>query len=132
MPAHRRPWLLQEGEELALPRLLAAATARRADAPGGLVVCDACVTDTIRHNHDESLTLATTFLAAGAKGTIGTRWPVYDAAATMAYLLHGELLRKPMAAHALRAAQLAMLEDRPLPEEHARCAAHAHLSRSDH
>jgi len=109
---------LQEDEKLPLPRLLATATSRRPDAPGGLVVCDACVTDTIRHSHDESLTLATTFLAAGAKGTIGTRWPVDDdAAAVMTYLLHAELLRQPTAAHALRAAQLAMLEDRPLPEK---------------
>jgi CHAT domain-containing protein len=109
--------LLLEDDDLPLAAVLDAAAVRTVDAPGGLIVCDACVTDTVRHDHDESLTLATTFLTAGARGVIGTRWPVDDdAAATMAYLLHAELLRQPNAAQALRAAQLAMLEG-DFPEE---------------
>lgn len=92
--------------------------ARRRDphAPGGLVICDACLTDTTHTQSDESLTLATAFLTAGATAVIGTRWPTDDdAAAALAYRLHHELAQGQPPANALRLAQLALLDGTPPP-----------------
>jgi hypothetical protein len=86
------------------------ARSRRPDAPGGLVICDACLTDAGLAHHDESLTLATAFLVAGATGVIGTRWPTNDdAAAAFAYRLHSELATGSTPAEALRQTQLSLL-----------------------
>jgi CHAT domain-containing protein len=96
---------------LELREVLDQARSRAANAPGGLVICDACVTDSTRSQLDESITLATAFLTAGATATIGTRWPTDDdAAATFALRLHHELSAGALPAHALRLAQLAMLD----------------------
>jgi hypothetical protein len=49
-----------------------------ADTSGGLVVLAACLTDVTEADYDESLTLATAFLAAGSSGVVAARWAVSD------------------------------------------------------
>jgi hypothetical protein len=95
---------------LPLARVLDQARGRSPDAPGGLVITSACLTDTSLTGHDESLTLATAFLAAGATAVIGTRWPVDDdTAAALAIRLHHHLKDGDSPAEALRHAQLELL-----------------------
>lgn len=95
---------------LALTRILDQARGRAADAPGGLVITNACLTDITRTHFDESLTLATAFLAAGATAVIGTRWPVDDdTVAVLSLRLHYYLQRGHPPAEALRQAQLDLL-----------------------
>jgi hypothetical protein len=107
-----------EGSWLCLREVLDQAQGRDPEAPTGLVVCDACVTDVTVGRRDESLSLVTAFLAAGASGAIGTRWPVDDdTAGVFAYVLHHHLRQGTPPAQALRATQLWMLDrDRePVP-----------------
>lgn len=95
---------------LALTSILNQARGRAADAPGGLVVTNACLTDTTRTHYDESLTLATAFLAGGATAVIGTRWPVDDGTtAVLSLRLHYYLQLGRPPAEALRQAQLDLL-----------------------
>src|SRR5262249_9745797 len=87
---------------------------RAATAPGGLVITSACLTDVSRTHHDESLTLATAFLAAGATAVIGTRWPVdNDTATALAIRLPHHLTDGHAPAQALRRAQLDLLRPGP-------------------
>jgi len=95
---------------LPLARILEQARDRARDAPGGLVITNACVTDITRTHYDESLTVATAFLAAGATAVIGTRWPVDDDMMAMLSLrldYHLQLGCHP--AEALRRAQLDLI-----------------------
>jgi hypothetical protein len=95
---------------LPLSRILDQARDRAPDAPGGLVVTNACLTDSTRTHYDESLTLATAFLAAGATAVIGTRWPVDDdTVAALSLRLHYHLQVGYQPAEALRRAQLDLL-----------------------
>jgi hypothetical protein len=99
---------------LALTRILDQARERAADAPGGLVITNACLTDTARAHYDESLTLATALLAAGGTAVVATRWPVDDDTTTILSLrLHYHLQSGCYPAEALRRAQLDLL--RPAP-----------------
>jgi CHAT domain len=99
---------------LELTRILGQARDRPADAPGGLVITNACLTDSTRANYDESLTLATAFLAAGATSVIGTRWPVDDdTTAALSLRLHHHLQMAYTTAEALRRAQLDLLRPEP-------------------
>jgi CHAT domain-containing protein len=99
---------------VALTRILERARDRAADAPGGLVITNACLTDSTRTHYDESLTLATALLAAGATAVIGTRWPVDDdTVAVLCLRLHYHLQVGCDPAQALRLAQLDLL--RPTP-----------------
>jgi CHAT domain-containing protein len=99
---------------LPLARILEQAHGRAPDAPGGLVITSACVTDVTRTGYDESLTMATAFLAAGATAVIGTRWPVDDDTATaLAIRLHHHLRDGHSPAEALRRAQLDLLRPGP-------------------
>lgn len=102
---------------LELSRLLREAADRRSGAAGGLVITSACLTDSTRGHYDESVTLATALLAAGATGVIGTRWPVHEDVSTMlTYNLHHHLARGHDVAQALRLAQLDLLAaDPPRP-----------------
>ena len=70
--------LLEDGETLSMRDILLQARARPPGIPGCLVVLAACGSDLTGGHHDEALTLATSFLAAGAVGAVGTRWPVDD------------------------------------------------------
>jgi hypothetical protein len=95
---------------LPLSSILDQARNRPFDAPGGLVIINACLTDTAHSHYDESLTMATAFLAAGATAVIGTRWPVDDdTAAALSLRLHYHLQRGYQPAEALRRAQLDLL-----------------------
>lgn len=113
----RPPHLAAADRPLPVAEILDASRRRPPDAPGGLVVTSACLTDTTHESFDESLTLATGLLAAGATGVVGTRWPVDDdTAAVFAIQLHHRLGAGLPPAHALREAQLAMLDpDASLP-----------------
>ncbi len=103
---------LQGGESLSLTDLLRQARDRPADVAGGLIVLAACGTDLTGRAHDEALTLATAFLALGAVGAVGTRWPVRDVpTAVFMTVFHQHLnsgYEEPAAA--LRATQLWMLD----------------------
>lgn len=70
--------LLEDGQTLSMRDILQQARARPRDTPGCLVILAACGSDLSGAHHDEALTLASSFLAAGAIGVIGTRWPVAD------------------------------------------------------
>jgi hypothetical protein len=85
-----------------------------ADASGGLVVLAACLTDVTESDYDEALTLATAFLAAGSSGVVAARWAVRDSATMVFMAVFHQFLnaRNADAAHALRAAQLWMLDPR--------------------
>jgi hypothetical protein len=103
---------------LSLDSILEQARDRAPDAPGGLVITNACLTDSTLAGYDESLTLATAFLAAGATAVIGTRWPVNDdTTAVLAVRLHSHLQRGYPPAEALRRAQLDLLRPGPALRE---------------
>ena len=92
-------------------------------AAGPVVVLSGCSSDrtagdVLRGDHDEALTLATAFLAAGAATVVGTRWDVVDRfAGIVAFAVHHFLALGRPAADALRCAQLWLLDDdrEPLP-----------------
>lgn len=111
--------LLADGE-LPVARILAQAPAAQAPA-GGLVILAACTSDLTLTDHDEALTLASAFLAAGATGVIGSLWPVADSFTAVAmFMLHRHLMLNlgDSPADALRAAQLWMLDpQRTIPAE---------------
>ena len=112
--------LLADGE-LPVASILAQATVERPGLAGGLVVLAACISDLTVTDHDEALTLASAFLAAGATGVVGSLWPVSDSYTAVAmFMLHRHLVLNPgdSPADALRAAQLWMLDpDRAIPAE---------------
>ena len=91
----------------------------RAGATGGsTVVLSSCSSDLATCDHDEALTLATAFLAAGAVTAVATRWPILDRAApVVAFALHHFLTAGLPAAQALRRTQLWLLDPAraPLP-----------------
>ncbi|MER7987948.1 CHAT domain-containing protein [Streptomyces noursei] len=96
---------------LSIREILHQAQGRPPDAPGGLVVLDACVSDHAADDFDEALTLSTAFLAAGATGVIGSRWEVPDGqTGLMMYVLHDHLRKGAGPVHALRQAQLWLLD----------------------
>lgn len=130
-PAPDQSWLLLAGEQrLPLSRILTQAASRAAGSPGGLVVLAACTSALTVADHDEALTLASGFLAAGATGVIGAQWNVPDVhTALLTFMMHRHLTRHPGdgPADALRAAQLWMTDSsrRVPPEMPARLAAEA-------
>jgi hypothetical protein len=105
---------LQLTERLTIRTVLEHAVGRAVDAPGPIVVLSACVSDLTGHDEDESLTLATAFLAAGAVAVLGSRWAVDDQrTAILMFAFHHFLARvgqRPV--EALRSAQLWMLDPR--------------------
>ncbi|MEU8147478.1 CHAT domain-containing protein [Nonomuraea sp. NPDC048901] len=114
-------YLLLAGDEpLGMTGILRQARSRPADVPGGLVVLAACGSDLTSRHHDEALTLATAFLAAGAAVVIGTRWPVHDFPTSVLMIMFHHYLNSgyddPVIA--LRAAQLWMLDPRRRVPDH--------------
>ncbi|MFC5664553.1 CHAT domain-containing protein [Kitasatospora misakiensis] len=97
--------------------ILRQALGRPPGSPGGLVVLDACVSDHTGGDLDEALTLSSAFLAAGATGTVGSRWEVVDEmVCVLMYVFHGRLAAGDPPAEALRRTQLWALDpDRALP-----------------
>ncbi|RSM84751.1 CHAT domain-containing protein [Kibdelosporangium aridum] len=105
---------------LGVREMLGAARQRKSDAPGGLVVLAACTTDRTKQLPDEVLTLASTFLTAGAAGAVGARWEVDDLATMFFMIMFHHYLTAGYAdpATALRAAQVWMLNpNRVLPPD---------------
>jgi CHAT domain-containing protein len=110
---------------LPLTRILDHARNRPPESAGGLIITNACLTDSTSAHQDQSLTLATAFLAAGATAVIGTRWPIDDdTAAVLAYRLHHHLLAGHPPAAALRLTQLDLLAPGPV----IRRGLHPHLA----
>jgi CHAT domain-containing protein len=106
------------GANLLVTRILRQAHNRAAEAPGGLVVLAACTSDLTERDHDEALTLTTTFLAAGAASVVGSRWEVDDIRTALLMVMFHHYLNggNTQPADALRAAQLWMLDpDRAVP-----------------
>lgn len=104
--------LLTAGQELTVERILRQARTRPAGSPAGLVVLAACLSDLTDDDHDEALTLATTFLSAGAASVIGSQWEISDVRTALLMVMTYEFLQAHDArpADALRAAQLWMLD----------------------
>ncbi|MET7578286.1 CHAT domain-containing protein [Streptomyces microflavus] len=101
----------QPDGQLTVREILRQARGRPAAAPGGLVVLDACVSDHTAGDFDESLTLSTAFLAAGATGVVGSRWEVPDGlTGLMMYVFHDRLRAGSPPVRALREAQLWLLD----------------------
>ncbi|WP_404868318.1 CHAT domain-containing protein [Kitasatospora griseola] len=85
---------------------------------GPLVVLSACETDLSTRDHDQALTLATAFLAAGATDVLASRWTARDSASAlmMAVFHHFRAKHGSSPADALQAAQRWMLDpDRTAP-----------------
>ncbi|MEV7215787.1 CHAT domain-containing protein [Kitasatospora cineracea] len=85
---------------------------------GPLVVLSACETDLSTRDHDQALTLATAFLAAGATDVLASRWTAGDSASAlmMAVFHHFRARHGSSPADALQAAQRWMLDpDRTAP-----------------
>ncbi len=103
---------LAGGAQLSVRRILRQAAARPPGRPGALVVLAACASDLTGSSPDEALTLATAFLAGGAAGVVGTRWPVEDRRTALFMLVFHHYLNSgyPEPSTALRAAQLWMLD----------------------
>jgi tetratricopeptide (TPR) repeat protein len=104
---------------LTVERILRRARGRPREAPGGLVVLSACFSDLTVADHDEALTLASAFLAAGAATVVGTRWQITERAATLlSVIFHHHLTNGTPPPDALRAAQLWMLNpQRSTPDD---------------
>lgn len=126
--ARPKPRLQTKDGWLPLASVLEQARNRPSDAAGGLVITNACLTDGTTDALDESLTLATAFLAAGATAVIGTRWPVDDdTTAILSLRLHHHLHAGRSPAEALRRAQLDLLR----PSEEMRATLDPHLAAVD-
>jgi CHAT domain-containing protein len=98
-------------QRLPIAAIVAQAQAHDTRAPGFLAVLGACMSDLADVDHDEALTLASAFLAAGATGVIGASWPAADRATALLMLIFHHVLSGTGAhpADALREAQLWML-----------------------
>ncbi|GLY47440.1 CHAT domain-containing protein [Lentzea sp. NBRC 102530] len=104
--------------DLSVERMLRHAAVRRHGVPGGLVVLAACESDLTAGLHDEGLTLAAAYGAAGATGVVGTKWKVDDVeSALLMCVFYDFLARGDMRPRdALRAVQLWALDpDRVVP-----------------
>ncbi len=99
---------------LQITSLVELGTGRSSSRTGPTVVAAACRSDATAEEHDEALTLATAFLAAGAVTVVGARWEVLDqlTAVAMFALHHFLAVRREPPADALRSAQLWMLDRR--------------------
>ncbi|GGM73751.1 hypothetical protein GCM10011609_06940 [Lentzea pudingi] len=97
--------------DLSVERMLRHAE-RRNGTPGGLVVLAACESDLTAGLHDEALTLAAAYVAAGGTGVIGTKWKVDDIESALLmcvfydFLVNGNMRPRD----ALRAVQLWALD----------------------
>lgn len=130
---------LDDGEVLPVRDVLRQARNRPVDAEGGLVVLASCASDLTDSTQDEALTLATAFLAAGATGVVGARWPIVDVTTTLFVIMFHHYLTRGYEdpALALRATQLWMLDPRrrvppDLPRKLARGARSFPIDRAGH
>ncbi|MEU3342753.1 CHAT domain-containing protein [Streptomyces sp. NPDC006668] len=121
LDAHLRLAAPEDGDgsgSLSIREILRQARGMPHDAPGGLVVLNACVSDHTAGDFDEALTLSTAFLAAGATGVVGSRWEVPDGLTGLPmYVFHDRLRAGAPPVRALREAQLWLLDpDREIPD----------------
>jgi CHAT domain-containing protein len=109
--------VLAGGEPLSANVLLD--RARRAQLDIGEVFLAACTTGVSGDDHDEVLSLATSFLAAGARTVFGSMWPVPDGdTSVLMYMVHHFLRAEGRpAVDALHRAQLWMLDPRRVVPE---------------
>ncbi|ANZ41310.1 hypothetical protein BBK82_40460 [Lentzea guizhouensis] len=133
-PAVDSHLVLDGGEVLPVRDVLRQARNRPVDAEGGLVVLASCASDLTDSTQDEALTLATAFLAAGATGVVGARWPIVDLTTTLFVVMFHHYLTRGYEdpALALRATQLWMLNPKRrvppgVPRALARRARFSHL-----
>ena len=86
--------------------------------PLDTVVLSACSTHVVGDRYDEAFSLATAFLAAGARTVIGSLWNIPDGPTSwLAFLFHRHRSAGAPPADALRAAQLWMLDpDSDVPD----------------
>jgi len=84
-----------------------------------MVVLAACRTNASGEDYDEAFSLATAFLAAGARTVFATLWPVPDSATSLLmYMVHHQLNTAACTpAEALHRAQLWMLDPGRLPPD---------------
>lgn len=118
-PTPARSALKLARADLSVERMLRHAAGRPDDAAGGLVVLAACESDLTEGLHDEALTLAAAYVAAGATGVVGTKWKVDDTrSALLMCVFYDFLARRGMRPRdALRATQLwALDENRAVPD----------------
>ncbi|WP_439659204.1 CHAT domain-containing protein [Lentzea sp. HUAS TT2] len=133
-PAVDSHLVLDDGQVLPVRDVLRQAAHRPPDAEGGLVVLASCASDLTDSAHDEALTLATAFLAAGATGVVGARWPIVDVTTTLFVIMFHHYLTRGYddPAVALRATQLWMIDPKRrlppgVPAALARSARYCHL-----
>ncbi|MDY7083603.1 MAG: CHAT domain-containing protein [Actinomycetota bacterium] len=97
------------GGDLTARRLLDAS--RTAELEIEQVFLAACTTGLTGVDHDEAFSLATAFLAAGARTAFGSLWPVPDAeTSALMFMVHHHLAAGHAPADALHRAQLWMLD----------------------
>ena len=101
-----------------LPPLLDIARTHPSPLPLDTVVLSACSTHVVGDRYDEAFSLATAFLAAGARTVIGSLWNIPDGPTSwLAFLFHRHRSAGAPPADALRAAQLWMLDpDSDVPD----------------
>lgn len=114
-PLDSELWLASGADDdgvLTLGRILAEAQAGQDAMPCELVVLSTCLSDLTSDAHDEALTIATSFAAAGATNVVGSRWAVPDGpAAALMFMIHHYLVaERQTVADALRAAHRWMLD----------------------
>jgi CHAT domain-containing protein len=101
--------VLAGGQPLTARRILDATRLAALDIDQALLA--ACSTHGIGTDHDETFSLATAFLAAGARTVVGSLWPVPDRdTSTLMYLIHLYLHEGDRPADALHRAQRWMLD----------------------
>lgn len=108
---------LEGGRTLTVKAIIRQAYGMPGTAPGGLVNLAACRTDLTAADHDEALTLATAFLAAGAVTVVGSRWEIPDPpSAVLMFMYHHFLAGEGCSPRdALRRAQLWMIDPGRVP-----------------
>jgi CHAT domain-containing protein len=110
--------LLHQGTRLAAEQIVATMTG--SGRPVGLVVLAACNSGVAaRGGHDETFSLAATFLVGGARTVVGTQWSVPDGATSLLMFMFHRYLRDGLPPlDALHRAQLWMIaDDRAVPAE---------------
>jgi hypothetical protein len=110
-------FLLADGERLAAEELVGSLTDGQ-PRELGLAVLAACSSAESGRGYDEAFSLATTFMAYGARSVVSAQWGIPDAdTSVLMFMFHHYLRHEALPpADALRAAQLWMLHDRTPPD----------------
>ncbi|MEO6704211.1 MAG: CHAT domain-containing protein [Jatrophihabitantaceae bacterium] len=105
--------LVLAGGDLAADELIGIRTGSEQLHPLGLVVLAACHTGRSVHGYDEAYSLATMFLAAGARSVLSTQWSIPDQdTSLLMYMFHHYMASECLPPwDALRRAQAWMLDE---------------------